>query len=185
MSTPQPDFSHLDLNANASTATFTDVPVDPPFGPDANATPPADSPFENVTAPPKSAPKSGKPKPVREAFKNLGNNTKPRSGIRALTTDDRDKIANLYVVAGMGLMAFREDTALALANSADACADAWMDVAKKNDRVRRVLLAMVEGGVWGKMFMAHLPILLTLVPDDALKRLPFSVFSSSVDVQAG
>ena len=51
------------------------------------------------------------------------------------------------------------------------CAEAWGELAKENDAVRRGILLLVETGVWSKVFMANMPILVAALPDDALSRL--------------
>lgn len=119
----------------------------------------------------KNPPKASTPKSGRSVFTTLGQNKKPRSGIRKLTAEDRDKIASLYTFGAMGLMPFKANAAQAMALSADKCADAWMELAEQNDGVRRVLLMLVEGGVWGKVFAAHTPILLALLPEKAMPQM--------------
>lgn len=143
---------------------FNTSPSDVEFGPDPSRVP--EMPKVNEKNPPRSA------RSVKNGDKNggftLGMNAKPRSGIPQLTTEDRDKIASLYTFAAMGVMPFKQDAAKAMAGSAEACADAWMELSKKNDGVRRVIKALVEGGAWGKVFAAHTPILLALLPANAI-----------------
>lgn len=140
------------------------------FGPDPS----------QVNSEPES-PLKRKPEPRKPPF-NLGANKKPRSGVRALTEKDKEKIAGLYVAAAMGTMPFKPEVAQALATAADDCADAWYDLAKENDSVRRILLLIIEGGAWGKVFAAHVPILLALLPKDAFQGLLSSWTVDSDDV---
>lgn len=108
----------------------------------------------------KAKPKGKKP------FGGLGANKQARSGVRQLTNKDKDAIASLYAYLAMGLMPFRPTTASKVAECADQCAEAWYDLARENDAVRRAILAIIEGGAWGKIVAAHLPIMLTLIPDN-------------------
>lgn len=96
---------------------------------------------------------------------NLGQNKKTRSGIRPLVKADKEAITQLYVYSAMAVMQFRPTTAQAMAENAERCADAWVELASKNDAVRRAILALVEGGAWSGIFLAHAPILLTMIPE--------------------
>jgi hypothetical protein len=125
----------------------------------------------------KNPPKSG-----ASVFKTLGQNKKPRSGVRALTVKDKEKIATLYTFGAMGLMPFKQKAAQAMAQSADACAEAWYEMAQENDGVRRVLLMLIEGGAWGKVFAAHTPILIALLPDRLMPPM-FANFDMSAFLQ--
>lgn len=141
---------------------FSDAPPVPQptpseaFGPDHTSAPVTEPPKVNQKNPPRS---------TTSVFGKLGTNKKPRSGVRALTNDDKEKIATLYTFGAMGLMPFKPKAAQAMAGSADKCAEAWFDMARENDRVRRVLLMLIEGGAWGKVFAAHTPILIALLPE--------------------
>lgn len=100
----------------------------------------------------------------------LGQNRQPRSGIRPLVKADKDAITQLYVYSAMAVMQFRPLTARTMADNAERCAEAWVELAKKNDAVRRAILALIEGGAWSGVFLAHAPILLTLIPDNIADR---------------
>jgi hypothetical protein len=163
-----PDFSG-DTASIAADFTTRPSPVLPPtepdFGPDVNGS----QPFENIETGNAKPPRKGRePRPGRSALGSLGQNKKVRSPIRKLVEADKEKIANMYVFGGMALMPVRPQAAQVMAGSADACADAWYELAQENDTVRRVLLAVIEGGVWGKVFMAHMPILAALIPQHVL-----------------
>lgn len=174
-----PDFSHLNLKK--SDAEFDAASDATEFGPDVTAIP--EQPFDNLKAKKASAPK-GRPgtRSAGSVFGKLGQNKKSRSTARALVLADKEKIANLYVYGSMGIMPFKQDTAMAMANSAEACADAWFDLAKENDTVRRAILAMIEGGVWGKVFFAHMPILVSLIPGDVMASRFGALFGANGEV---
>ena len=56
----------------------------------------------------------------------------------------------------------------------DSVGAAWDELAKANPRVRRVLLKMIQGGVYGQLVMAHAPIMMAIVMKDAIrKHIPF------------
>lgn len=156
------------------TPAVPELPLQPSaaFGPDHTVAPDVsekDAAWEKLTAEGKVPPKVNQKNPPRagnSVFKNLGNNKKVRSGVRKLDEKDREKIASLYVFAAMPLQAFKPKVAAAMAAGADKCADAWMELAQENDTVRRTILMLIEGGVWGKVFIAHTPILLAALPND-------------------
>lgn len=142
------------------TPEFDVQPSTADFGP--NPTASNDDPKERVST--RAARKDGK----GSVFGTLGQNKKPRSGIRKLTESDRDKIEGLYTAGAFMLMPFKPKTAQAIAKTSGKCADAWMDVANENDNIRRMILAAIEGGTWGKLITAHALIIVTLLPDGAL-----------------
>lgn len=159
MTTPTPEMPDLPLQPSVAQ-----------FGPDHTAAPSTeDLVREKLAESGKLPPKVNQKNPPRSGqsvFKNLGQNKKPRSGVRKLDEKDREKIASLYVFAAMPLQAFKPKVAAAMAASADKCADAWMELAQENDTVRRTILMLIEGGVWGKVFIAHTPILLAALPSN-------------------
>lgn len=108
---------------------------------------------------------------AKAALGSLGDNTKPRSGVRKLGDAERMWIHRKYT--GLAKMAkpFHYNFATALEAQADECADAWMAVAEKNDKVRRQILAAIEGGAWGDLLISHGPILIALLPERFLNRM--------------
>lgn len=132
------------------------------FGPDPQAVPPDDKP-----------PSEGKKK-AQEFIGTLGKNKKARGGPRRLTVKDRDKIVSLYASIAMPVMMFKPATGQAIAENTESCADAWMQLAEENDSVRRTLLMLIEGGAWGAVIAAHLPILLTLAPENFMTNFKFA-----------
>ena len=118
-----------------------------------------------------------------EKFKDqtkLGANKAPRSPVRKLTAADRDKIAGVYGALALVFVAptpmYNEDAAEAFAGSSEACADAWYTLAENNDSVRRVLLMFIEGGAWGALVAAHVPIVMAFMPEQT-KRLMAGMFA--------
>src|SRR5579872_1893542 len=52
--------------------------------------------------------------------------------------------------------------------------EAWEDLARTNPRVRALLLKILQGGAWGQLFMAHMPIFMAIVMKDGIrKHIPF------------
>lgn len=52
--------------------------------------------------------------------------------------------------------------------------EAWEDLARTNPRVRKFLLKMIAGGVWGQLVMCHAPVFLAILMKDQVRRLiPF------------
>lgn len=130
------------------------------------------------------------PPGIKRAVGKLGANKKPRSGVRQLRPEDIDRIAEYYDLFAFAVGMYKPAVAEAIRDEvttsheladgsthtetttrAMVCAQAWGELAKENDGVRRVILMMVETGAWSKVAMANLPILVAALPDDALSRL--------------
>lgn len=128
----------------------------PGFGPDFTQTDgePVRPPKINEKHPPKPSP-----------LGNLGQNKKLRSPVRKLTEDDKGRVAALYTILAGIVRIFKPVAAQAIEFQTESCVDAWWDLAENNDKVRRALLALIEGGDWGKLFLAHLPIVVAVLPD--------------------
>jgi hypothetical protein len=114
---------------------------------------------------------------VRDAMKNFGrkktasgNAAKPRQ----LKEDDKVKLEGWYGMLGMAFMPFNARAANACMQNATECADSWFELAKENDNVRRVILGLLEGGAWGKVIMAHMPLAMAFMPGDILDRFNLS-----------
>lgn len=120
---------------------------------------------------------------VGGTFRKLGQNRQARSGVRPLLKADREAIEQLYIYSAMAVMQFRPLTAQAMAENSGRCADAWVELASKNDNVRRAILALIEGGAWSGIFLAHTPILLTMIPDNIAAR--FAAPTDAPDDQEG
>lgn len=70
-----------------------------------------------------------------------------------------EPIANLYGLGAMVLAPFDPNCAQTLMVNAQNCAVAWDELAKENESVRRILHALVETSAWGKVAIAHVPLL--------------------------
>lgn len=126
--------------------------------------------FEATVVPDHTASAEKPTERVKKSTSKLGTNTKARSSVRKLTQADLEKLSGMYAYLGMGVMPFNEDAGLTIAKSGDSCAQAWGDLAASNDGVRRAILAMLEGGAWGGVILAHMPIVMSLLPASALSR---------------
>jgi hypothetical protein len=97
-----------------------------------------------------------------------------------LTEADREKIEGIYATLALIFVAptpvFNEDAATALAGQAKPCADAWFNLAENNDSVRRVILMFIEGGAWGALAAAHVPIIVAFMPEHT-KRAMSAMFA--------
>ena len=111
-------------------------------------------------------------KPKKTARPRLGEGRQRGSGVRQLNKADLEQLRAMYATAGIAVMPFNAGAAIALTSGADECVDAWEELAKQNDSVRRALLAMLEGGAWSRVFMAHVPILLSFLPGHVRNMLP-------------
>lgn len=147
------------------------------FGPDFNATKDDPQPPKiNQRNPPKPSPLS-----------NLGQNKKLRSPIRKLSEEDEQTLANWYRRIGKVAKVIKPQLGIAVIEQADDCAHSWCELAANNDKVRRGILAIVEGGDWTKLIAAHVPILIAVVPEATVERIMlrgmglFSAFVQSDD----
>lgn len=98
---------------------------------------------------------------------------------RKLLKSDKEKIENVYATLALVFSAptplYNADACEALAGCSGDCAEAWMRVAENNDAVRRVLLMFIEGGAYGALFAAHIPIILAFMPETT-KRMMGGMF---------
>lgn len=132
------------------------------FGPDASKT------DEKPDFGEKESPAAKK---ARDALGSLGNNTRPRSGVRQLGASDHAWIQGKYLTVSRVARPFHPNFADAMEQQSEMCADAWMNIAAKNDKVRKQILAAIEGGAWGELILAHSPIFMALLPERFLNRL--------------
>lgn len=149
------------------------------FGPDFTATPdapPADSATSARTTR-RRATKKQKPEDDSLLGK-LGTNSPARSPIRQLTAEDRDIIASHYRKIARIAVYFRPQLGHALEMQSDECADGWMRWAAKNVKVRKQLLAVVEGSAVTEVMMAHLPILMAVVPEKFVEQFLLKGFGN-------
>lgn len=144
------------------------------FGPDTTKTAGDKLPPKiNQKNPPKASPLS-----------NLGGNTKARSPIRRLNDDDEKTLADWYRRAAKIARKFRPELADALEEQADDCAHTWCELAATNDKVRRMILGVIEGGEWGKVMAAHTPIIMAVLPASVIEKIVlrgFALFARSTE----
>lgn len=78
---------------------------------------------------------------------------KPREGslVKPLT--------DLYVTVGLTLAPFDPVCSTAVLTNAEECARRLEALARENESVRRIILAMVQTSAWGGVIAAHLPII--------------------------
>lgn len=133
------------------------------FGPDASRT--DEKPSFEESAPSAAAQKA------KAVLGSLGDNTKTRSSIRQLTMDDHAWIQNKYLTIARMAKPFHPNFADAMEVQSELCANSWVNVARKNDKVRRQILAAIEGGAWGELLVSHGPILMALLPERFLNRI--------------
>lgn len=75
----------------------------------------------------------------------------------------REGLLELYT--GAQMVAFMADPFAAelIGQNKERCADAWIDLAKQDTRVAKLLRKITTGAGWGAVFAAHLPILLPIM----------------------
>lgn len=88
-----------------------------------------------------------------------------------------ESMAQLYTLAGVGVSmappldpAVRQAVGQALATQAEACGQAWAQLAKENERVRRALESLLTVSSVGVLLAAHVPIVLAGVQASAAGR---------------
>lgn len=107
----------------------------------------------------------------RQKFK-LGENKKRGSGVRRLNKKDLEQLKSYYDTLSFVLMPFNRKAAETCAEGSQNCVDAWAELAESNDGVRKMLLSLIEGGAWGRVVMAHIPLAWAFVPEHVQERLP-------------
>jgi hypothetical protein len=68
------------------------------------------------------------------------------------------EVTKMYVTMAMVMMPFDVEFASKLTEIAEPAGEAWDELARKNEVVRRVLVSLLETGAWGKLTMAHAPL---------------------------
>jgi len=79
----------------------------------------------------------------------------------------------LYGEIALVLMLVKPETGKAVMSSAEACTDAWISLAEKNVRVRTLLQNITSTSATMALFLAHLPILVTVLPVDSILEAVF------------
>lgn len=143
----------------------TPLPVD--FGPDVSVTP-------------KTPPKVNQDKPPRPSpLSQLGQNKKLRSPVRKLSREpakenelsDWDRLGGWYLRIAKIVRPLRPALSAAIEEQAEDCVNAWFDLAENNDKVRRWILGLIEGGDWGKVIAAHTPLFMAVLPERTIERI--------------
>jgi hypothetical protein len=79
----------------------------------------------------------------------------PRSGLAGPLT-------NMYTGLGLSLSMVDRNCGQAIVESAEDCAQAWEELAKRNPKVRRALLMLLETSDVTKIIIAHAPIMMAV-----------------------
>lgn len=112
---------------------------------------------------------TAKPKPPRVGERNEDGSKKRGTGDLKLKTE----LAGTYSTIGMavaGIGISKKDggiagTGAALVNHAEAAADAWLDLADRNPKVKLALMRMTEASAIGALVTVHMAILMPLLAD--------------------
>jgi hypothetical protein len=75
----------------------------------------------------------------------------------------RESILELYTGAQMFAHMADPMTAELIKSQKEACADAWVILARRDARVKALLKRLTTGSAWGAVMMAHIPIILPLL----------------------
>lgn len=104
-----------------------------------------------------SEPSAGESTPLRPANGGREPPPKPRPGslVRPLT--------EFYTAIGLMLAPVDPVCSVAFMDNAEACARSLENLARENETVRRVIVAMTQTSAWGGAIIAHLPILLIII----------------------
>lgn len=73
-----------------------------------------------------------------------------------------EPLEQVYTGLALTLMPFDSSCAETIMENGHRCAEAWDDLAQKNDTVRKALIAFTETSAWGTLVLAHAPILLAV-----------------------
>lgn len=98
-----------------------------------------------------------------------------------------EPLTELYGFIGFGLMPLDPTCAMAIMQAAPKCAEAWDDLAYKNQAVRRVLHSITQASIIGQLAAAHMPIFLAILShhvkgfDDKVASLAGSLFANGVE----
>lgn len=71
-------------------------------------------------------------------------------------------LRDLYVTVGTLVIPFNKTVGTAFIQNAEPCAKALDNAAKADKQIRRVLMLLVQGSVWGEVIIAHMPIMMAL-----------------------
>lgn len=71
-------------------------------------------------------------------------------------------LRDLYVSVGTLVLPFNQAVGTAFIQNAEACAKSLDNAAKADKQIRRVLMLLITGSVWGEVIIAHMPIMMAL-----------------------
>lgn len=152
------DLPPLDLSvlAQVSPEPAEDIPpvmTAPPPDPAPEEPSPAPPPRRNArrTTPPKPPPRRT---PLEAVSDEIPQQYHPGVLVKPLR--------ELYTVAGTLVLPFNKPVGTAFIQNAEQCAIALDNAAKTDRAIRRVLMMLVAGSVWGQIIAAHMPILMAL-----------------------
>lgn len=74
----------------------------------------------------------------------------------------RNGLIDFYTGAAFMLMPFQPEIAMRVAESAEKCADAWIEFSKTNPAVKRFLIGLITASAGGALLMAHMPIMIAI-----------------------
>lgn len=119
--------------------------------------PPADT-APKTTRQRKSTRKKAEPKPEPEPSPSTG---RPRTpAMRALEA----RVTEMYALAGMGAFAVGDQiVSNSILQNAESCADAWITLAERDPKVKRILERLTQSSAWGGVVMAHLGIAIPIL----------------------
>jgi hypothetical protein len=142
-----------------SNLSFSDVPT-----PDHTATAEDDGPTPGPLPPRKRVLpgrpgfRPSEPRGPRRGF-NAPREERPKKPLPPIPRNGfAPDVEKLYVLLAMGIMPFDVELAGKVQEIAGPAAEAWDELARKNEVVRRVLVSLIETGAWGKVTAAHLPL---------------------------
>lgn len=131
--------------------------VDAPFDMSQLVSEPAPASSQETIPNPKSSKRSfkdwffGKPK-EKKAKVRKPTPAMPRSGLA-------QPLTNMYTGLGMTVAMVDRHCGMAIVESASDCAEAWEEMARRNPKVRRALLMLLETSDVTKIVIAHAPIM--------------------------
>lgn len=96
-----------------------------------------------------------KPKPEKKPKARKPTPAMPRSGLKGPLT-------NMYTGLGLSLSMVDQQCGRAIVESAEDCAEAWEELARRNPKVRRALLMLLETSDVTKIIIAHAPIMMAV-----------------------
>lgn len=145
--TPEEEFSFSNLNPEIIDLVFPGDAKDAPLG---------DFSAPNFKA---SKPKWWQRKAKAESTKAA----KPRKPMPQMPASAlRKGLIDLYNGMALMLMPFQPEIAMRVSQSAEGCADAWIEFSKTNPAIKRFLIGLVTASAGGALIIAHVPIMIAV-----------------------